>query len=180
MISGTPSVMRKAELLSTTCGWDRPALRAETIAHMAVCRSMQDTSQRSTLHGAPTATAMLLTTQPAAAATGPSFLLMEPPALNRAMSTSLKLRRGRRFRIQRQSWALLPPSLPRRCRDGDIGSAPVLGKLLDNVGVAVKLLLLARRPACLRGSAMARGFCERRSAGERRAHLALASIFMSL
>jgi hypothetical protein len=37
-----------------------------------------------------------LTMAPAAAATGPSFLLMEPPALKRAMSTSLKLQSGRR------------------------------------------------------------------------------------
>ena len=33
----------------------------------------------------------LLTTAPAFCATGPSFLLMEPPALNRAMSTPSKL-----------------------------------------------------------------------------------------
>lgn len=51
MMSGTPSVIRKAELLSTTM-------------------------------------------VPAAAAMGPNFLLMEPPALNRAMSTSLKLQNG--------------------------------------------------------------------------------------
>lgn len=31
------------------------------------------------------------TVQPASEATGPSFLLMEPPALKRAMSTPLKL-----------------------------------------------------------------------------------------
>lgn len=39
-------------------------------------------------------TAAQLTMAPALAATGPSFLLMEPPALNRAMSTSLKLQGG--------------------------------------------------------------------------------------
>lgn len=38
----------------------------------------------------------LLTMAPALAAMGPSFLLMEPPALNKAMSTSLKLREGLR------------------------------------------------------------------------------------
>lgn len=32
-----------------------------------------------------------LTVQPASEATGPSFLLIDPPALNRAMSTPLKL-----------------------------------------------------------------------------------------
>jgi len=34
---------------------------------------------------------LMLTMQPAFSAAGPSFLLMEPPALNSAMSTSLKL-----------------------------------------------------------------------------------------
>lgn len=32
-----------------------------------------------------------LTVQPASDATGPSFLLMDPPALNKAISTPLKL-----------------------------------------------------------------------------------------
>jgi hypothetical protein len=62
MTRGTPSVMRKALLLSTT-------------------------------------------KQPFSAATGPSFLLMLPPALNRAMSTSSKLRgrwAGRRRRRRRR------------------------------------------------------------------------------
>lgn len=52
------------------------------------------------LHGVATAAASavavcrrreVLTVQPASEATGPSFLLMDPPALNKAMSTPLKL-----------------------------------------------------------------------------------------
>lgn len=42
---------------------------------------------------------------------GPNFLLMEPPALNSAMSTPLKLHHGTRRQVERQ----LQPGILQRC-----------------------------------------------------------------
>ncbi len=88
-----------------------------------------------------------LTTAPAAAATGPSCLLMEPPALKSAMSTPLKLR-ALVLATQPHVNPLLSSvratelDAARRC-----GCSPVGRELLNRVLVPVELLLLASGPA---------------------------------
>ncbi len=94
--SGTPSVIRNAELLSTTCRQRRsqkesykPGLRitsslAEPVVRIFyACEAWLCSSRVRTVP---------LTVAPASEASGPNFLLIEPPALKSAMCTPPKLR----------------------------------------------------------------------------------------
>lgn len=86
MTRGTPSVILNAELLSTTC---TPNIKITAVLFQLKVSYVHGGEKTTDHHKADGE--RMLTVQPASDATGPSFLLMDPPALNKAMSTPLKL-----------------------------------------------------------------------------------------